>query len=556
MQFLDNEQVFNSTVQEMLAIWQVDYLEQTPESLLQSVSHGEASEISALNLIIQAHVAHLLIDVWTPFEQDAWTTHLAEIKSQFPDGLESCHEILVSLRPQEINPEAQTADAWWSKIIPEEYGLRKWDDIGDSFFKGSLLSFITMWDQFTAIIMNRPDVKPDPLLTVTEGLSASGLRFTTWRKLFTANVIQMVIDSNTELDFERWAQLVDSCALLIDQSTTNARGYDVSQTYEDGGNEFDTTHIDFIDVSPVSKEAWAWQFGRVVGLARDVEYSEFGIYDGPFSEWGNGVVALSLLLGSGKPLDWSGRWIGANAYCGDETLEEVRDIRVTSHLYWLMQIGVLNVVRGVTSKEKPVAEDVRSTDDSQSRQQGTEVLLLGDIPKLAEELAAALQTVERNKTERITAEVKDCLPHIWEMLPGDSHDHIVAGELDIDNTRPKGAALNYANSVEAAIREWFPKPKSVNWWPEKFADWTLMLREFIGSAPRTSKIDAFRGRSDPKFAPQLLDALELFRIARLPEAHPEERLPSARRAQQLIKGGADGPSVFELLLRFGQRWKW
>ena len=95
----NNEQVFDSTVRELLKIGGIDYLGQPPESLLQAVVHGEASEVSALNLIVQAHVAHLLIDVWAPFEKDEWTDHLDAIKSHLRQGLESCHDLLLALPP-------------------------------------------------------------------------------------------------------------------------------------------------------------------------------------------------------------------------------------------------------------------------------------------------------------------------------------------------------------------------------------------------------------------------------------------------------------------------
>ena len=62
----DNEQVFDSTVRELLEIGGIEYLELPPETLLEAISHGEGSEVSALNLIVQAHVAHLMNDVWAP----------------------------------------------------------------------------------------------------------------------------------------------------------------------------------------------------------------------------------------------------------------------------------------------------------------------------------------------------------------------------------------------------------------------------------------------------------------------------------------------------------
>jgi hypothetical protein len=58
-----NEQVFEATVREFLEIGGVTHLEQGPEALLQAIEHGEASRDSALNLIVQAHVAHLILDV-------------------------------------------------------------------------------------------------------------------------------------------------------------------------------------------------------------------------------------------------------------------------------------------------------------------------------------------------------------------------------------------------------------------------------------------------------------------------------------------------------------
>ena len=95
----NNEQVFDATVREMLEIGGVTNLEQPPDSLSEAIEHGEGTRDSALNFIVQAHVAHLISDVWLPFEKDPWTEQLGSMKPRFRQGLEMCHKLLIALPP-------------------------------------------------------------------------------------------------------------------------------------------------------------------------------------------------------------------------------------------------------------------------------------------------------------------------------------------------------------------------------------------------------------------------------------------------------------------------
>jgi hypothetical protein len=339
--------------------------------------------------------------------------------------------------------------------------------------------------------------------------------------------------------------LVDLSAQLISDSRYHGSGYGLP------GSDDDHTHIKGTGLSPSTKEFWAWQFGRVVALAHSIDYADFlegG--DGEFGEWGNGVVALSLLLGSGRPVDWLGRWTGVVATCDFQSMQDDNDLTVTSHLFWLMHLGVENVTQRSVGQQPIV-----TTQCSALSPESADVLLLGSSTEIAQQFKEIQDRADKLRLEDAIATVKNYLSEsIWDMLPTDAQDHLVDAELAFQKRDRRNASLDYANSVEAALLEWFPAPKGGGWWPRSLGDWTEMRREMTVPNPRGHRFSAFKGRCDIKYASPLLGVLDAVRQARLSRAHPGPRLPATHKVREVVLS-TEGTNVFELLLRFAKRWR-
>ena len=340
------------------------------------------------------------------------------------------------------------------------------------------------------------------------------------------------------------------CAALVAKSAPVAGGYFLSEQEEVDGSPIDTTDIKYIGAPATSIEFWAWQFGRVAALASSFDDGAFD--QQKFEGWGNGILALSLLLGSGRPVEWKGRWAGAVVTCDDQTLEDAGALKATSHLYWLMHIGMLNAVRRLERQHpRAVTDNVME----QMGSEGSEVLLLGNYAELGEAIKLAEEYAEQKRGEQATTELKEHLPQVWDMLSEDAQAHLIEAELNLKKRRLRDASLDYANSVEAALREFITRPKDVKRWPGSFGEWTARLREMTAAnSQQDYGAREFKRWFDVKYAADLADALEVFQTGRQARGHSGERLPSAHKARRVALG-IQQQSVFELLLRFAKRWR-
>jgi hypothetical protein len=540
-----NEQVFEATVRELLGVGGVSVVEQEPASLLEAVLHGEGSQESALNLIVHAHVAHLILRVFTPFEKDPWTEELSAMAPRFSQGLQKCHDLLTKLPVPESVPPIYRIGGW-HKVVPAEYGLNAWDDsTGYSFFHTEF-SLQVLRDSITEAFLQIDEHRLPYEYMVDMKEDAP----TTWRLLFVADVVERTVTRNESLTFENWRNLIDLCAAFIDMSEWQRNGISLASEWGEwmGGPPEDTTDIKYIKAPPTSKEFWAWEFGRVAVLYNKFDSLKFDRID-EFQDWPNGVIALSLLLGSGKPVEWTERWTGVIAACDNPDIEKRNPLPVTSGLYWLMHIGVLNVVRRMETQRHSVAAEGAATAPAQ------QALLLGSPTEIGKAVVEAQEQAEQLRLQKTTDELKQRLSPVWDMLPPDAQEHLVKAELHLKKLQFRDASLDYANSVEAALLEWLPNQKGVSWWPQTLGDLSGLAKRMTAPNPQVDRgLQEIKRWFDVKYATDLRNALEVLQTARLSRAHPGDRLPSAHKARKFALG-IDQPSVFELILRFAKRWQ-
>jgi hypothetical protein len=539
-----NEQVFEATVRELLGVGGVSVVEQEPASLLEAVLHGEGSQESALNLIVHAHVAHLILRVFTPFQKDPWTEQLESMTPHFIQALESCHKLLRQLPPPK-NPRAAQTTGGWQSVIPVEYQLGDWDDLTGDFFYNGDFSIYILGDLLVELYPQGPEGRLGRLVKSTGEIKEETP--TTWRRLFVADVIQRVVVAKNELPLDQWSLLVDLCANFMSASVYHGSGISLAGEWEENGTPVDTTDIEFIKAPVATKEFWAWQFGRVAALAHADDYPLQQIDN--YGEWGNGVIAFSLLLGSGNPQDWNRRIVSAIVTSDNQRIKDVNDLRITSHLYWLMHIGVSNVIRQ-SEKPSPRLERELPAGPSESN-----ALLLGSNTAIAEKIWELMELAERQKQGKVTNSLKQHVPQIWDMLPPDAQAHLVEAELNLGKRKLPDASLDYANSVEAAMSEWLPNQKGVSWWPQTLGDLSGLAKRMTAPNPQVDRgLQEIKRRFDVKYAAELRNALEVIQTARLSRAHGHQGSPRAHTARDVALG-IDRTSVFELMLRFTKRWR-
>ena len=453
--------------------------------------------------------------------------------------------MLIGLPPPQSQLAVQALGGW-NHVIPDEYQLGIWDDFEDYFFFKASFSISTMIDRLTEFTLMTTEGETQELLDLTRRFETETL--TTWQQFLLPEIIQKVIDSNTDLEFHRWSSLVDLCSRLISDSDTYGADDRIAPTWEETVfRQPDATDLGFIDAPPMSKEFWAWQFSRVVALARNTEYPGFEGTDDTFFEWGNGIVALSLLLSSGKPPDWAGRRTGAFATSEFQPLYDENDLRVTSNLYWIMHLGVMNVIRQMDK------EDVDSDVVPPEKESEPDVLLLGHTADVAKTFLELINKAELSRLEEITIGLRQRLPEVWDMLSEDVMAHLIDAQLDINLRRGRDASLDYANAVESFILELPLMPDGDGWWPRDFREWIRILRDLTNRSRREFWTKALIGRCDTQYARPLFDALDLVRTRRVSRAHGDVRAPLPIKVQEAVLGGSK-PSIFELILRFSLRW--
>ena len=219
----------------------------------ESIEHGEGSVDSALNLVIQAYVARLILHVSMPFQKDTWTEQLSATEPRLKQGLENCYKLLsqttTGAAPQ--TDRAFQGAGMWAYVIPIRYGLTAWDDLSDHYFNVPFdLEMVTSYLAENALEkgLGIGDL-PGQILNVLESERA-----TTWHKFLFANIIARLVAKREGLTLENWLAAVDLCAGFVASSKPVGQ-YEI---------EYDNTEP---HVPPTSTEFWAWQFGRVAALA-------------------------------------------------------------------------------------------------------------------------------------------------------------------------------------------------------------------------------------------------------------------------------------------------
>lgn len=547
-----NEQLFDSVVRTYLERGGVAFIDQDLDGLFQTLEHGEGSVETALNVVVRAHAAYVILDGYTPFEKDAWTQELTDLRPRLRTGLDRCHEVL-----RNTPVDDDLIPLCWASFVPCVYGLEPWNDLKISpLFRFE--SSLDVVEDLRVINLYSKGELGECSKTLFE--SSERRNLTQWHRFLISHLIARALSDAEKLSLPGWFALVDLCANLV--------AYSEMDVYE-----YDDSEVDKMEIGApaTSTEFWAWQFGRVAALGSLNPEDEVGdplLIPERFEGWGNGLVALSLLLGAPKALDWLAErcWTGTlvtwpSGSPKDESSEEravgvvigeprdVTEVTANSHLYWLMRLGLLS---GIAEIEHHAESDrhleVAQPEDAQEQR-------LGSHPELDELMVPAEEEARARGVEQATTKLKEHLGQLWDDLPEDAQDCLLEAELNLRNHRPKDASLDYAKAVEVALDEWLPVPKNAGNWPRNLGDWVHLIRSMSGPKDRLSPADRqIRQRFDLRNASQLAESLEIFRTARLARAHPGHRPPRAHEARSAALG-IGGKSVFELLLRFAKRWR-
>ena len=381
-------------------------------------------------------------------------------------------------------------------------------------------------------------------------------RLTVWHRFLVADVIDRLVSGGAELGMDGWIALVDLCAELVARSEL---------ADSDWLPDPDKTEP---EAPRTSTEFWAWEFGRVAALAGSLD--EKDIYDPEvFESWDSGLVALNLLLSTDKPPEWLLRrcWAGALVtwgatrgnveYSDGSSRFETKvgkpgypsDLVRFTHLYWMMRLGFLDarqqIERRVTRGESQVPAHPAAPD----------ILLLGSSDEIGRVMLEAQERARQDATDRVTTQLMEQLPQVWERLPEDAQQHLIDGEVNLERRNAREASLDYANAVEAALDEWLPKPRDAHSWPEGLGGWSGALdRMARRSRQRDHENEEFRRRFDIRAARELCQGLNLVRKARLSRAHSERRPPLARKTRGIVLG-IQQDSIFTSILKFARRWR-
>ena len=547
----NNQQIFNSFVRSTLDDCEVEYIEQPIEALLERIESGEASVNVALNLIVAAHATFLLAFYCTPIEDSTWTNSLKALHSRMTSGLLKCRKILnascFSSEPVEEGP-GSSGGSFWNYAVPIECGIDPWEE-----FKGSWLltpSKLKVDPFFRDISLWSP-LDDQTLSFERELVEYSDITtLTSWHYFAVSNRISSLMEKLESPEFEEWMTAVDVCSLLMWRAKPLGEE-DLSVIWEQPwsyGSE--------IKVAPTAAEHWAWQLGRVTALwsNRDnpdeitpTEYFDW--------YWPNGLTALSLMCTAKEPYDailsscWDGVIFTHGKHSSAGAYEEAADRLPTSHFFWLMRIGFLNGVKRIEERKHDVSTHLPEPE-------GSEVLLLGSSQELGKAIVAAQEDAEREWEAQIQGNLAERLGTVWEVLPEDSHYHLVEAERNLRARRHKDASLDYAIAVETVLAEWLRKPRGQHSWPDGLGDWMNNIRRMTLPRERRNGLDGvLRKHFDPRYASKVSEALEVFQKSRLPRAHAKHIPPFALKAKETALGNEQNPSVFELLLKFAKRWR-
>ncbi|MDP2948545.1 MAG: hypothetical protein Q8P22_03300 [Chloroflexota bacterium] len=516
----------------MLEVGGVGVLDLDMDGLLESIEHDEGTVQALLNLVVRTHVAHLLLKVHMPCQDDEWTQYLRNKGPTLRMALDKCHEALAALPT--VGESAELGI--WQRIVPALQGLPTWEDVkGAPIGKGfdSLVTIDGLLSEFIRTLEIR-DEKPAIVsrdlsqglyefwgTCVIEGIPLS-YSLTAWHILAARFTIERIFARTDLVDMSVWQGLVDLCDHVFMSVARTAETYPVKR-----GNTK-------VEVSPLSKEFWAWQFGRVAAVGSLLEESELTDpkeYGYPYST--TSLYALGLLLGAGKSIAWQGRWTGALATAGqidgwdpdldwgkEEMERSVRadfvslaDITPKSHLFWLMQLGVAD---GLQHLQAPTQTSQRNSTMP---------------PSVVEELAEALALKEQRNQHHAHDFVKERLGSTWDALPDEAKEHLLAAESSYLGKKLSDASADFARAVEAALDGWRSRLRVRLQKPyPSLKDWAECIEQ---------KLNTPESRD-------LSSCLRLLGRARLSRVHAGA-FPSMLILARKVALGIERPSVFELL---------
>ena len=554
-----NQQIFDSCVRSVLAHCGVPLIDQPIEGLLESIKDGEGSVDTALNLVVVGHIAHLFLEVHVPFEEPEWTDALKRLKPRIESGLELSREVLVKSLPSSAR-NGGDVDRVWFAVIPREYGMEPWTELGDSaLLQCDMFGMCFVRD---ALLFQLKQQGPIDLNTLAREFGSSVSRAdsfversTAWHRFVVADAIRAFLEDPKRLEWGEWCGLVDICAELMQSAEPTTES--PMESLDD-----EWTPTSELRVSPTSAEYWAWEFGRVAAMwplvdkpNSDSHISEY------FYDWPNGLAALSLLLGARVPDEelvdrcWTGTAVASTLKSESGWHSAYPDDQSASNpLFWLMRLGFLHGSRRVESSGP--ALPARSVEPSESH-----ALLLGTHAELGRAIEEARAAAEQEKMARIRDELVERLSGVWDSLPADSQVHLVDAELHLKERRWPDSSLDYANAVETALAEWLSAPRDLsprdqNDWPRSIGQWVGCLQRMSGTRNARRGLDGYlRRRFDPRYASELASSLDVLREARQPRAHGERHPPFANKARHVVLGEDQRLGVFELILRFAKRWQ-
>ena len=550
-----NQEIFDAYVRSMLHDCEVRLSDMPTDALLDSVDNDEASIDSALNLIVIAHAVYLFSEICTPIDKPAWANRLGMLRSRLADALPKCRAILGGSHIDVLRPDDSPDAGWkhfWHILVPSEYGMEPWREFNESkLLTSAKVAECPFLGDFRLMTPSPPN-SLRPLAFERNLVEYSDMTsLTSWHYFVVSNRISELLERLEPPEFDEWVTAVDVCALLM--SRAGRLGLEARDAMFE--QPWSYTSADF-RASPTTAEHWAWQFGRVssLGAVRNnldgitpVEYFDW--------HWPNGLTALSLMFTAKEPYDalvqscWDGLMFANSGKGSAATFENGAAQPPSSYLHWLMRLGFLDGAKMIKEHiSNPLAQSSNSSE--------TSPLLLGSYQELGRAIVAAEQAAKQEHEADVAAKVADLLGRAWELLPSDSKQQLIEGELNLSSHKASAASLCYANAVENALEYCLPNIEGRRDWPQGIGKWENAVRMLTHSKDkrRHSALDhVLRKRFNPRYAKELADALGIFEKERLPGAHGKSLPPSAEKARATVLGIEQRPSVFEILLKFAMR---
>ena len=561
---VSNGEIFDTTVRELLATGGIVHVDQETDALLEAIAHGEGSVETALNLLAREFAVLLIGGVCVPFAVDRQA--FIKFGTRVITQVEENRMNIASVLRKAIADADSRVDSAWTAFMSKPDGDESWDE----FLRLRIPSpdlFAWFVIGFEAFGRLRSGDRKGFLNVLSEIQELEPVPVGTWHRFLISDIIDQLFSDNETLTGNEWGALVDLCARFLAESEL--------AEYDPEPADVDRTTI---SAPQTSTEYWAWQFGRVaaLGIAVD-EIRDAEIFEG----WDNGLAALSLILGSGQPVDWviqrawagalvtwganRGNWEDRDGNSWFETKVGVPalplEIVPTTHLYWIMRIGLLDAVDQL--KGRGLAKPEMIADEPSAGN----ALMLGSYPELGKEIVGAmvqnpnlgdalLQAVElagQRQEEQVTSGLKQRLGVIWDRLPEDARQHLIDAEHNRRQRKWRYVSLDYANATEAALSAWLDMPKGAQQSPTVLGQWATILKSMAGQSRNRSRDDQWlRQTYDPRVSKSLAHALDVLREARLPGAHGVPGSPLANKTRGVVLG-LDRENVFELILRFARR---